>query len=57
MAVEPSVPGWRRCMQCYRQFLSADLQRIRRCDRCKEKDGDLSPRAVRSYCVRNLPKD
>lgn len=44
MPVEPSVPGRVRCMTCGTTFRSPDRLRIRRCQRCKKKDGELSAR-------------
>lgn len=36
----PSVPGIVRCLQCNQDFRSPDKCRIRRCARCKTRDGD-----------------
>jgi len=35
---EPSIPGERICMSCGTKFLSADVERIRRCNGCKRKE-------------------
>jgi len=54
MAVDPSLPGLRSCMSCGKKFLSADVERIRRCNVCKRKevrDGHV-PRQGRMSDVR-----
>lgn len=47
MAVEPSVPGLRKCNKCGQWFRSADKDRIRRCTACHKKEESYNPRAVR----------
>ncbi len=48
MSVQPSVPGKVQCMSCRKQFRSPDKLRIRRCQKCKKKDADLSARELGS---------
>lgn len=52
MAVEPSRPGVRRCVACQKDFRSQDVERIRRCPRCKRKEDGYSPREIRVSDVR-----
>lgn len=44
---EPSQTGIRKCMQCGWLFVSLDIERIRRCQDCKQGDSDYTPRQVR----------
>jgi Zn finger protein HypA/HybF involved in hydrogenase expression len=46
MPVEPSVPGRVRCLSCDKDFKSPDKLRIRRCNKCKKKDAELSAREL-----------
>jgi hypothetical protein len=47
MAVEPSIPGRRPCNSCGKVFKSKDVQRLRRCDKCKRNEDGYSPRCAR----------
>ncbi len=49
MAVEPSKPGIRRCMQCRWLFVSPDELRIGRCQGCKQGEDTYTPRVVSSH--------
>lgn len=46
MPVQPSVPGKVRCLSCDKEFKSPDKLRIRRCQKCKKGDADLSAREL-----------
>jgi predicted nucleic acid-binding Zn-ribbon protein len=51
MAVQPSIPGKRKCMNCGKQFMSPDKELIRRCPKCKRNEEHL-PRIVKLDQVR-----
>lgn len=38
MAIEPSYAGKRTCIGCGKTFESPDKMRIRRCNKCKERE-------------------
>lgn len=38
MAIEPSYSGDVRCINCRKIFKSPDKMRIRRCNKCKERE-------------------
>lgn len=44
---EPSQIGIRKCMQCAWLFVSPDVERIRRCQDCKQGDSEYTPRQVK----------
>lgn len=46
MQGEPSKPGIRQCLCCRWLFVSADVERIRRCPDCTETD-DYAPRSAK----------
>lgn len=51
MTVEPSKPGRRKCMSCGKQFVSPDVERIRRCSKCKRNEEHM-PRIIKLDQVR-----